>query len=83
MRQPLDKIKNIGWIKFYSWYFLASVITLLVLLIGIFLMFIFSILIHNYLSIKLIDSLIITPYIYMFFSRSLALIYNSEKNGLE
>jgi hypothetical protein len=79
LKAIFDKIKNIGWIKFYSWYFLASVITLLVLLIGIFLMFIFSILIHNYLSIKLIDSLIITPYIYMFFSRSLALIYNSGK----
>ncbi|MDG3548483.1 DUF4013 domain-containing protein [Methanobacterium formicicum] len=72
-----DKIKNIGWIKFYSWYFLASVITLLVLLIGITLMFTFSILIHKYLSPKLIDSLILTPYIYIFFARSTALIYNS------
>jgi hypothetical protein len=73
-----DKIKNIGWIKFYSWYFLASVITLLVLLIGIAIMFIFSILSHRFLSINLIDALILTPYIYMFFSRSIALTYQSD-----
>ncbi|MEN6552339.1 MAG: DUF4013 domain-containing protein [Methanobacterium sp.] len=73
-----DKIKNIGFINFYSWYFLASVISFLVLLIGITLMFIFSILIHSFQSVNLIDSLILTPYIYIFFSRSIALIYQSD-----
>lgn len=73
-----DKIKNIGWIKFYSWYFLASVITLLVLLIGIAIMFIFSILSHRFLSLNLIGALILIPYIYIFFSRSIALIYQSD-----
>ena len=29
-----DKIKNIGWIKFYSWYLLTSVIVYLVFLVG-------------------------------------------------
>jgi len=76
-----DKIKNIGWINFYSWYFLASVVTLLVLLIGIALMFIFSILIHTFLSVNLIDALILTPYIYIFFSRSIALIYQSDNTS--
>jgi len=33
-RVIFDKIKNIGWIKFYSWYLLTSVIDLLILLIG-------------------------------------------------
>ncbi len=33
LKAIFDKIKNIGWIKFYSWYYLSSVISILVLLI--------------------------------------------------
>ena len=76
------KIKNIGWIKFYSWYLLTSVIDLLIFLIGSLIFTILSILIPTF-PFGLIDSLILAPYIYIFFARSLALIYNSEKNGLE
>ncbi|PKL66871.1 MAG: hypothetical protein CVV28_08335 [Methanobacteriales archaeon HGW-Methanobacteriales-1] len=75
-----DKIKNIGWTKFYSWYLLTSAITLLVVnLIG-FLIVILLILIHTFQFENLIDSLILTPYIYIFFSRSIALIYKSDNN---
>jgi len=73
-----DKIKNIGWIKFYSWYLLASVIDLLIFLIGS-LIALLSILIPAF-PFGLIDSLILTPYIYIFFSRSIALIYKSDNN---
>ena len=74
-----DKIKNIGWIKFYSWYLLTSVINLLIFLIGVTIGFLL-ILIHTFPFEKLIDSLILTPYIYIFFSRSIALIYKSDNN---
>jgi len=67
-----DKIKNIGWIKFYSWYLLVSVISLLVFLIEILST------IPPFPFEKLIDSLILTPYIYIFFARSIALIYKSD-----
>jgi uncharacterized membrane protein YciS (DUF1049 family) len=72
-----DKIKNIGWIKFYSWYLLTGIINLLIFLIGVTIGFIL-ILIHAFPFEKLIDSLILTPYLYIFFSRSIALIYNNE-----
>nr|WP_319374800.1 DUF4013 domain-containing protein [uncultured Methanobacterium sp.] len=71
-----DKIKNIGWIKFYSWYLLTSVIDLLIFLIGS-LITLLSILIPTF-PFGLIDSLILTPYIYIFFARSIALIYQSD-----
>lgn len=70
-----DKIKNIGWIKFYSWYLVMGVIDLLIFLIGI---SIGIISIYTFPFKKLIDSLILTPYIYIFFSRSIALIYKSD-----
>lgn len=71
-----DKIKNIGWIKFYSWYFLTSVINYLVFLIG-FLIATLLFLIPTFPQ-ELIYLLILTPYIYIFFSRSIALIYKSD-----
>lgn len=72
-----DKIKNIGWIKFYSWYLLTGVINLLIFLIGVLIGFIL-ILVHTFPFEKLIAPLILTPYIYIFFSRSIALIYQSD-----
>lgn len=72
------KIKNIGWIKFYSWYLFTGVINLLIFLIGVIISFPLF-LIHTFPFEKLIDSLILTPYIYIFFSRSIALIYKSDK----
>ena len=74
-----DKIKNIGWTKFYSWYLVTSVIDLLIFLVGVSIGIIL-ILIHVFPFEKLIDSLILTPYIYIFFSRSIALIYKSDNN---
>lgn len=73
-----DKIKSIGWIKFYSWYLLTGVINLLIFLIGVLISFPLF-LIHTFPFEKLIDLLILTPYIYIFFSRSIALIYKSDK----
>ncbi|BDZ67177.1 DUF4013 domain-containing protein [Methanobacterium ferruginis] len=70
------KIKNIGWIKFYSWYLLTSVFDLLIFLIGS-LITMLSILIPIF-PFGLIDPLILIPYIYIFFSRSIALIYQSD-----
>lgn len=78
-KEIFDKIKNIGWIKFYSWYLLTSVITLLIFYIGFFIIVIY-ILTHTFPYEKLINSLILTPYIYIFFSRSIALIYKSDQN---
>ncbi|AUB54875.1 hypothetical protein BK007_01810 [Methanobacterium subterraneum] len=72
-----DKIKNIGWIKFYSWYLLTGVINLLIFLIGVLIGFIL-ILVHTFPFEKLIAPLILTPYIYIFFARSIALIYQSD-----
>jgi len=80
-KEIFDKIKNIGWIKFYSWYLLTSVINYLIFLIGL-LIVIISILFHTYQIEKFIDALILTPYIYIFFSRSIALIYKSDQNNL-
>lgn len=71
-----DKIKNIGWIKFYSWYLLTSVINSLVLLIGS-LIDTLLFLIPTFPQ-GLIYFLILTPYIYIFFARSIALIYKSD-----
>jgi hypothetical protein len=76
-KEIFDKIKNIGWTKFYSWYLLTSVINLVVFLIGL-LIIVILVLIHINPLEKLIDSLILTPYIYIFFSRSIALIYKSD-----
>ena len=78
-KEIFDKIKNIGWTKFYSWYLLTSVINLLVFLIGL-LIVVVLILVHTNPYAKLIDSLILTPYIYIFLSRSIALIYKSDDN---
>ena len=74
-----NKIKNIGWIKFYSWYLLTCVINLLIFLIGLLIVILLS-LIHIFPFEKLIDSLILTPYVYIFLSRSIALIYKSNNN---
>ena len=74
-----NKIKNIGWIKFYSWYLLTCVINLLIFLIGFLIVILLS-LIHIFPFEKLIDSLILTPYVYIFLSRSIALIYKSNNN---
>lgn len=71
-----DKIKNIGWIKFYSWYLSTSVIELLIFLIGSIITML-SILIPTF-PFGLIAPLILTPYIYIFFARSIALIYQSD-----
>jgi hypothetical protein len=72
-----NKIKNIGWTKFYSWYLITGLIYLLIFLIGVSIGII-SISIYMFPFEKLIDSLILTPYIYIFFSRSIALIYKSN-----
>ena len=74
-----DKIKNIGWVKFYSWYLFTGVINLLIFFIGV-TIGVFLILIPTFPFEKLIDALILTPYIYIFFSRSIALIYKSDNN---
>lgn len=74
-----NKIKNIGGVKFYSWYLFTGVINLLIFLIGVTIAF-FLLLIHTFPFEKLIDALILTPYIYIFFSRSIALIYKSDNN---
>ncbi len=80
-KEIFDKIKSIGWIKFYLWYLLTCVITLLIFCIG-FIIVVIYILTHIFPYIKLIDSLILTPYLYIFFSKSIALIYKSDQNNL-
>ena len=66
-KEIFDKIKNIGWIKFYSWYLLTNVFSYLIFLIG-FLILVIYILTHIFPYVRLIDLLILTPYTYIFFS---------------
>ena len=77
-KEIFDKIKNIGWTKFYSWYILMNVIDYLILFIGLLIVLILD-LIHNYPYYDTyIIRLILIPYTYIFFSRSIALIYKSD-----
>ena len=77
-KEILDKIKNIGWIKFYSWYILTTIIIYLIVLIGLLIVIILD-LIYNYpYYATFIIPLILIPYNYIFFSRSIALIYKSD-----
>ena len=53
-KEIFDKIKNIGWIKFYSWFLLTNVFNYLVFLIGFFILVIY-ILTHIFLYVRLVD----------------------------
>lgn len=72
------KISRLGWIKFILWYIITGIFSItLFVIIGTFVVGIFS-LIHNITVGGLLISVVLIPYLYMYFARSAALFYISE-----
>ena len=75
IREIFNKISGIGWINLILWYLSSGLIFLAILtFLGSFTLGIFS-LIHNIDIGGLIISVVIVPYLYMYFARSSALFY--------
>ena len=73
----MDKIGDIGWGNLIIWYLVIGMIYLVILVIGSVVTGIFSIL--NPVIGIILSSLFVTPYLYMYLNRSIALLYMSEK----
>lgn len=83
----LERIYSVGWKKLIIWYFATGIIALILIFSGYFVANITSNLILNGLELFslsnynilriLILSLVLLPYLFIFLSRSTALIYNS------
>ncbi len=83
----LERICSVGWKKLIMWYFATGIIALILIFGGYFVANITSNLILNGLELFsfsndnilriLILSLVLLPYLFIFLSRSTALIYNS------
>lgn len=83
----LERIYSVGWKKLIMWYFATGIIALILIFGGYFVANITSNLILNGLELFslsnynilriLILSLVLLPYLFIFLSRSTALIYNS------
>jgi hypothetical protein len=72
------KIGHIGWVNVIIWYLLTGIIFLSILgVIGTLIIVIFS-LINNIDVGGLLISVVLVPYLYMYFARSAALLYLSE-----
>ncbi|HEX7467307.1 MAG TPA: hypothetical protein VF324_01805, partial [Methanobacterium sp.] len=72
------KIESIGWVNLIIWYLMTGIIFLSILgIIGTVLIWIFS-LINNVDVGGLIISVVLIPYLYMYFARSSALLYISK-----
>ena len=75
IREIFKKIGGIGWINLILWYLSSGLIFLAILtFLGSFTLGIFS-LIHNIDIGGLIISVVLIPYLYMYFARSSALFY--------
>jgi hypothetical protein len=72
----IDKIGRIGWGNLIIWYLVTGTIYITISVIGSIITSIFSIL--NPIIGIVISSLIISPYLYMYINRSIALFYLSE-----
>jgi hypothetical protein len=73
----MDKIGNIGWGNLIIWYLVIGMIYLVIWVIGSVVTSIFSIL--NPVIGIILSSLFVTPYLYMYLNRSIALFYMSKK----
>ena len=76
-REILKKIANIGFLNFSAWYIVVGTLFLIILTTGTLITHAIAILIHPTIGKGLL-SLIIIPYLYMYLSRSIALIYRSD-----
>jgi hypothetical protein len=72
----IDKIGRIGWGNLIIWYLVTGTIYIIITVIGTMITSIFSIL--TPIMGMVITSLFITPYLYMYLNRSIALIYMSK-----
>jgi hypothetical protein len=72
----IDKIGRIGWGNLIIWYIVTGTIYIIINVTGSIITTIFSIL--NPIVGIVISSLIISPYLYMYLNRSIALFYLSE-----
>jgi hypothetical protein len=78
IREILDKIMSIGWINLISWYLSSGLIFLAILtFLGTFTLEIFGLL-HSIDIGGLLISVVIVPYLYMYFARSSALVYTKK-----
>jgi len=76
-REILTKISTIGWVDLLIWYIITGIIFLVLLFVGSIITSIIGRLIFVPLGLILM-SLLVTPYIYMYLSRSVALFYMSK-----
>jgi hypothetical protein len=75
IREIFNKISSKGWINLISWYLSSGLIFLAILtFLGTFTLGIFGLL-HNIDIGGLLISVVIVPYLYMYFARSSALFY--------
>jgi hypothetical protein len=75
IREIFHKISNIGWINLISWYLSSGLIFLAILtFLGTFTLGIFGLL-NSFDIGGLLISVVIVPYLYMYFARSSALFY--------
>ncbi len=72
----VDKIGRIGWGNLIIWYIVTGTIYIIITAIGSIITAIFSIL--NPIVGIVLSSLIVSPYLYMYINRSIALFYLSE-----
>lgn len=73
----IEKIRNIGWWNFLSWYIVVVVLLIILLIMAVILDLILGLINSTFGSIMI--SLLVIPYIYMFLGRSIALEYISDK----
>lgn len=77
-REILNKIGYLGWINLIIWYLLTGIIFLSILgVLGTLIVGLFS-LINNIAIGGLIISVVLIPYLYMYFARSASLFYLSK-----
>ena len=75
-REILEKISNIGWGNLITWYIVTGILYLIIGAI-IFVIYYLLSLINPFFA-GIIESLILVPYRYIFFARSVALLYMSD-----
>ena len=76
-REILNKISSNGWTKFILWYIVTGIIFLVLLCVGSILTTVIGRFTFHTIGI-IFSSLVITPYIYMYLYRSVALFYMSK-----
>ncbi len=83
-REIINKISCIGWKNFFVWYIVIWLLYFAIFLIGTFILAAFVVFIRHYLGIEIssfsnfIFTLIIYPFLLVYFYRVVALFYMSE-----